>query len=1062
MDLPQPNGALQGAPSPSLDPSHIIRALDAIYDPRFPNSTRQDASAYLERAKRLPDAPQHGFALANDKSQSSAVRHYGLSLLEYPIRYRWEGYTTEQSDQLRLWVIELARNIDEQDLLYLRNKIAQLWVEIAKRIWAAEWTDMDELLVGFWNGSVAHKMLVLYVLETITEDFVNHEDHVAGLRGDDLGLACWEIFVPAAVFDEHSSSRGSTLEVRSRGDGWLRRLSEFLDQCLMHDALQDQQTRSCAVKALSTLRTAMVWVNSTSMRDARCVETYYRYLAIPDLSLQTAAVEALTAFYERMYSHKVFDADTDLLEMIRYLLRSDNLAVLRDVYNWSLVDIYDLDHAKYILSKKLTEVTVVEAAVKGYLNWVAESEANGEHDNTPQKQLQSDLEQWCGRFMDMQFEDPEIRRKVIQLFATFATKAFHAEPDFALRLAGYLLSMNIIDDPNIPRYSEAVQNLESGRATELQRLAVMFPDYFLAHYDSFERRIYEILGRSGAIARQQWSYRAFLFIIILRSTTLDENTRQARLHDSMSLVREAWQTPELTELLSTFPGFCNYIGLGQLPEFFLAHRFPEVDDWPMHQLDTIAQAEQTAIVERLEKSPLRMTKSLLAASTEKLRESAQTYRTASALWGDAIPAILPNLLKLISHAQAFNDMTSWSHLPSELQMVMERVLTDRFWQAGISNESRDEFYARVSGSRSSMEGFASTVRGTARQVREQCYQILYGMTKLREQFYGYKELPEPLAQALFSNAHALSAHHLSILLSVSISIVDGCPAQFRARFLPPLLTSLFAQIDRKISSEWEVINRRTREAAEDDDLGDEMKAESILRNLTWTAVNFVSSLLSAQPQSFTPDSSPGGASKGLSMRSFIVSDPSVLEPLILFCTHALRVHDSRCCTLICRVLRDMIPDFTSSVPPAPQVREFISKEVLMACITSLNDAYFVELQKDLAQLIGAILLLYGSRTNTVRAVLLALPGMTEKKVDLATARIYGTKNERQQRALVLDLLKLIRGVSIHEAGRIERPDPRKARSAMQQRFMEVEQPPPAARTKSPDLGGVADMFGAGE
>ncbi|KAK5014696.1 karyopherin [Cryomyces antarcticus] len=123
----------------------------------------------------------------------------------------------------------------------------------------------------------------------------------------------------------------------------------------MHDALQDQQTHSCAIKALSTLRTATVWVSSTSMRDAQCVETYYRYLATPDVSLQTAAVEALTAFYERMYSHKVFDADTDLLEMIHYLLRSDNLAVLRDVYKWSLVDVYDLDHAKYVLSKKLTE-----------------------------------------------------------------------------------------------------------------------------------------------------------------------------------------------------------------------------------------------------------------------------------------------------------------------------------------------------------------------------------------------------------------------------------------------------------------------------------------------------------------------------------------------------------------------------------------------------------------------------------------------------------------------------------------------------------------------------------
>jgi exportin-5 len=194
-------------------------------------------------------------------------------------------------------------------------------------------------------------------------------------------------------------------------------------------------------------------------------------------------------------------------------------------------------------------------------------------------------------------------------------------------------------------------------------------------------------------------------------------------------------------------------------------------------------------------------------------------------------------LILSSHAQAF---------PIELQQVIRRVLTDRFWQAGISTESRDDFFARVSGSKSTYEGFASTVRGTVRQIRESSYYILYSLTRFRDFFYGISDLPGPLSAALFGNAHALSAHHLSVLLSVSTHLIEGCPSQLRPQFLPPMIEGLFRELDSKISSEWNDINRQIIEAGENDNLTDEMKTESILRQLTYSSVSLVAVLLDSR------------------------------------------------------------------------------------------------------------------------------------------------------------------------------------------------------------------------
>ena len=197
------------------------------------------------------------------------------------------------------------------------------------------------------------------------------------------------------------------------------------------------------------------------------------------------------------------------------------------------------------------------------------------------------------------------------------------------------------------------------------------------------------------------------------------------------------------------------------------------------------------------------------------------------------------------------------------------------------------------------------------------------------------------------------------------------------------------------------------------------------------------------------------------IRSFIIATPEVLKPLILFCTHALRMRDTRSCSFITRVLRSLIPEFDTTGPIDTNVREFISTEVLKACITSLHDPYFVDLQKELAQLIASIIITYTPRTDIPKQILLSLPSMTAERVDRAVQQLYRAhQNLRQQRALVLDLLEGLRGVSISEQGRVAKPDTKKLRSAMQERYMTVDMHPDGKQKEpSPDLGGVSDMFG---
>lgn len=288
------NGHVEADPSQHVNGGNttllprIHAALELVHSPYSSNDSRRQASLFLEEVKANDEAPYHGFELASDKTQQPVVRHYALSLLEHAIKHKWGEYSEAQATALREWVLQLSQNLIPEDPLYLRNKTAQLWVEIAKRSWAAEWTDMDELLVRLWElpSSIVHKEFVLFVLETLSDEVFNGEDTITIMREGALSKACVEIFTPAIVLAEAFPNRQIGTSVRCGEEGWLVRLGELLNQCLNPEVFQNSQYQTCAVRTLAVYKSVMPWAIPRAIASASCVQRMCTSLAASSVPVQ--------------------------------------------------------------------------------------------------------------------------------------------------------------------------------------------------------------------------------------------------------------------------------------------------------------------------------------------------------------------------------------------------------------------------------------------------------------------------------------------------------------------------------------------------------------------------------------------------------------------------------------------------------------------------------------------------------------------------------------------------------------------------------------------------------
>jgi len=145
------------------------------------------------------------------------------------------------------------------------------------------------------------------------------------------------------------------------------------------------------------------------------------------------------------------------------------------------------------------QATVIEAALKGYVKWKANTK--GQQQDQSVVEIEAYLETWCGRVLEMKFEvggitaistlqaansqqDPLIRKRILQLLVAFSTTALDANAGFMLRVLEYILMTWPALQPEYKLFNDAIRDLQTESMVELQRLASKMPDHLLVSHET--------------------------------------------------------------------------------------------------------------------------------------------------------------------------------------------------------------------------------------------------------------------------------------------------------------------------------------------------------------------------------------------------------------------------------------------------------------------------------------------------------------------------------------------------------------------------------------------------
>lgn len=1239
----------------------VLHALEVIHNPTTKNDVRRQASNFLDRVKTSQHAFDRGVSLSSDVSLQPLVRHYGLSLIEHVIRHQAHLFDDEQNLRLRNSVIELAKSIREDDPLFIRNKIAELWIELAKRSWALDWYDLDALLCQFWSNSNTYKEFALTVLENLSEDVFAREDPTAVLRGRDLNSALVEVFTSASSFTGGIKVGNSTQAVRFGEEGWLARISRQLE-LYSADQTSILENKATMLKMLAALRSAFGWVMSIEIVAAKCLPVTCNCMTHSDEDIVMATTDTLLSLYSR---HNI---DQPEIEALVYpLCQTDSVGIMRQVYTWSIVGVDDLISQKYTISKKLSELVsllsdlmarykppssetlqpsaflhfliliarheslivsipavhawvklleasgwrrhqavaecvsplldvvcsrlvqydqlpddtnesavifvneeieifperqgfylnyrrlnsqviqwicythleqaleyiltqvstslqeiqnaqssfnlqeyhkitplslkadsqfaIVDAAFKGLESWQASHKATSKGDlEETAARVRAKAKSWAIKMLsEYQFKDPQIRQRQIKTAVEISSRGLQQDTEFAFAVLEHILTSYIEIGHANQVYSEAVSELHTYATVELRRLSLSHADYFATFYDQLSSKFGEIIARLQIDQRVQTDLKSILFLIVQRAASADTTEQHARLWTFLEPLLQGWQDPSNQSVWADFESYTISQHFNQVGPFLNTLNAAGIEEWTAVSTPNDGLRIQREMSEAFLGLPLRETRVLLSISTERLEQNSAMHKTICELWMRIAEPILGAVFRIVRFNHQLHEPTAWPNCSPAQIPAIQRLLRDRYWQSGISEGSMNEFHSRVKSTKNSLEGFASSVRGRVRNNLEQCYSIIHTLGRLGEHFYGMAGVPQALSESLLGTAGTLNAHHFAVMLQMLPKLVEECPAHLRQHFLTPILRELLKQTTSKLESEWSRIGEKKEANHDEENLNDEMREDSVLRQTTYKAVNMVSCWIdpNREAQLMTKKSIVNGNHNERltqTMQAFLLSNQEVLEPLLVFCTAALNFKDTKAAHNMINTVLRIVPAYADKHylegEAAVSVREYISQDTMKAAIVALNDGYYADYQQYFAQLVGSIWLSYGlpahiaptetqpahdrgPLTMSPRNVLLSLPGMTEERVDAAAQRLIAEgglyAKSKKVRAIMLGLLEGVRGVRISELGKF---DDRGARHRIAEKYkarenigMQGLEDGTKHEEGTVDLGGVSEMFG---
>ncbi|KAH8387863.1 hypothetical protein KR093_009942 [Drosophila rubida] len=156
--------------------AELAKAVDLILHPLTVQQARLEAHMACERFKEeSPMCAQVGLYLANSPTQfNQQVRHFGLQLIEYTIKFKWNCITHEEKVYIKDNAMKMLNSgvgpAEDRTLMHLKDALSRIIVEMIKREWPQQWSDLLPELSLACNAGESQTELVLMVFLRLVED----------------------------------------------------------------------------------------------------------------------------------------------------------------------------------------------------------------------------------------------------------------------------------------------------------------------------------------------------------------------------------------------------------------------------------------------------------------------------------------------------------------------------------------------------------------------------------------------------------------------------------------------------------------------------------------------------------------------------------------------------------------------------------------------------------------------------------------------------------------------------------------------------------------------------
>lgn len=170
----------------------LIDAVNMSMNPEIDQENRLKAYQVCENFKDTsPHCVQCGAFLIN-KKHSPTIRHFGLQLLEHYVRFKWNDAAPTQKVEFRDLTMQLiakgSSHVLEEEI-YIKEGKTKIMVEMIKRVWPQQWTNMLAELDELCQMGDSQTELVLLILLRLVEDVVSFHNIQQQKRRKDLWQA---------------------------------------------------------------------------------------------------------------------------------------------------------------------------------------------------------------------------------------------------------------------------------------------------------------------------------------------------------------------------------------------------------------------------------------------------------------------------------------------------------------------------------------------------------------------------------------------------------------------------------------------------------------------------------------------------------------------------------------------------------------------------------------------------------------------------------------------------------------------------------------------------------